>query len=98
MDDLHHECGIAAIYQFQNPAPSRLTRLAGQEEQASRLMPRMLLDLQHRGQLAARMSPWNPRREHLLDTFKQIGVVIEALRLNPQAKHERSLRQPAGRA
>src|SRR5437762_3715334 len=98
MDELHHECGIAAIYQFQNPAPSRLTRLAGQEEQASRRMPRMLLDLQNRGQLAAGMSTWNPRREKLLDTFKQIGGVIEAFRLNHQAKYESIMRQHAGRA
>src|SRR5947208_1697812 len=97
MDELHHECGIAAIYHFHSPAASRLAPWAGQE-QVSRLMPRMLLDLQNRGQLAAGMSTWNPRREKLLDTFKQIGGVIEAFRLNHQAKHESIMRQHAGRA
>src|SRR5438270_1969137 len=97
MDELHHECGIAAIYHFHSPAASRLAPLAGQE-QVSRLMPRMLLDLQNRGQLAAGMSTWNPRREKLLDTFKQIGTVIEAFRLNHQAKSESIMHQHAGRA
>src|SRR5437773_7858120 len=97
MDELHHECGIAAIYHFHSQNPSRLAPLAGQE-QVSRLMPRMLLDLQNRGQLAAGFTTYNPRREKLLDTYKQIGAVIEAFRLNHQAKYESIMRQHAGRA
>src|SRR5437773_719165 len=97
MDELHHECGIAAIYHFHSQNPSRLAPLAGQE-QVSRLMPRMLLDLQNRGQLAAGFTTYNPRREKLLDTYKQIGAVIEAFRLNHQAKRESIMRQYGGRA
>src|SRR5215470_15211308 len=96
MDELH-ECGIAAIYHFHSQSPSRLAPLAG-PEQVSRLMPRMLLDQQNRGQLAAGMTTYNPRREKLLDTYKQIGTVIEAFRLNHQAKYDSIMRQYAGRA
>ncbi|HLN30971.1 MAG TPA: amidophosphoribosyltransferase [Gemmataceae bacterium] len=97
MGELHHECGIAAIYHLPNSSPSRLVPLAG-PEQVSRLMPRMLLDLQNRGQLAAGFTTYSPQRPRLLDTYKQIGTVIEAFRLNHHAKHESIMRQFAGRA
>jgi amidophosphoribosyltransferase len=61
-------------------------------------MPRLLLDLQNRGQLAAGMATYNPRRDKLLDTYKQIGTVIEAFRLNHQAKYESIMQEHAGRA
>jgi amidophosphoribosyltransferase len=97
MDELHHECGIAAIYHLPGQPPSRLAPLSG-PEQVSRLMPRMLLDLQNRGQLAAGFSTFNPEREKLLDTYKQIGTVIEAFRLNHQAKYDSIMREYAGPA
>jgi amidophosphoribosyltransferase len=97
MAELHHECGIAAIYHLPSPKPSHLAPLAG-AEQVSRLMPRILLDLQNRGQLAAGFATFDPRREKLLDTYKQIGTVIEAFRLNHQAKYESIMREYAGRA
>jgi amidophosphoribosyltransferase len=97
MAELHHECGIAAIYHLDSPIPSGLAPKAG-PEQVSRLMPRMLLDLQNRGQLAAGMTSYNPHREKLLDTYKQIGTVIEAFRLNHQAKYDSIMREFAGRA
>jgi amidophosphoribosyltransferase len=97
MDELHHECGIAALYHLPGPEASRLAPLAGPEH-VSRLMPRMLLDLQNRGQLAAGYSTFDSRREKLLDTYKQIGTVIEAFRMNHQAKHDSILREYAGRA
>src|SRR5437899_6336719 len=97
MGELHHECGIAALYHLPSNTPSQLTHVAG-PEQVSRLMPRMLLDLQNRGQLAAGFSTFNPRREQILDTYKQIGSVIEAFRLNHQAKKESIMQEYAGRA
>src|SRR5262249_41914719 len=96
MDELHHECGIAALYHLEGPA-SRLAPLAG-PEQVSRLMPRLLLDLQNRGHLAAGMATFTPRRDKLLDTYKQLGTVIEAFRLNHQAKYESIMQDFAGRA
>src|SRR6478736_3550624 len=97
MDELHHECGIAAIYHLHSVSPSRLAPLAG-PEQTSRLMPRMLLDMQNRGQLAAGFATYNPRREQILDTYKQIGTVIEAFRLNHPGKAENIMAEYAGRA
>src|SRR6516225_790480 len=97
MAELHHECGIAAIYHFDTPSTSSLVPSAG-PEQVSRLMPRMLLDLQNRGQLAAGFTTYNPNRGKILDTYKQVGTVIEAFRLNHLAKHESIMRDTGGRA
>jgi amidophosphoribosyltransferase len=97
MHELNHECGIAAIYHLDSPTPSRLAPAAG-PEQVSRLMPRMLLDLQNRGQLAAGFSTYSPHRDKLIDTYKQIGTVIEAFRLSHQAKYDSIMREFAGRA
>jgi amidophosphoribosyltransferase len=97
MDELQHECGIAAIYHLPGLETSRLAPLSG-PEQTSRLMPRLLLDLQNRGQLAAGMATFNPHREKILDTYKQIGTVIEAFRLNHDAKRDSIQREYAGRA
>src|SRR5436190_635656 len=97
MDELKHECGVAALYHLPSPSASRLAPLAG-SEQVSRLMPRMLLDLQNRGQLAAGFSTYNPQREKILHTYKQIGTVIEAFRLNHQPKYEAIMREYSGRA
>src|ERR1051326_928017 len=97
MAELYHECGIAAIYHLPSSTPSRLAPLAG-SEQVSRLMPRLLVDLQNPGPLAAGMSTYNPQRQQLLETYKQIGSVIEAFRMNHQAKHDSIMRQNSGRA
>ena len=75
MQELHDECGIAAIYHLESPAASKLVARDGPEH-VTRLMARMLLDLQNRGQLAAGMTSFNPHREKVLDTYKQIGTVI----------------------
>ncbi len=97
MEELQHECGIAAVYHLHSASPSRLAPLAG-PEQVSRLMPRMLLDLQNRGQLAAGLSSYNPRRDQIIDTYKQVGTVIEAFRLSHRAKYDSLMREYAGRA
>ncbi|MBI3822961.1 MAG: amidophosphoribosyltransferase [Planctomycetes bacterium] len=97
MQELHHECGIAAIYHLESPTPSNLASKDG-PEQISKLMVRMLIDLQNRGQLATGMTSFNPHREKVLDTYKQIGTVIEAFRLNHPAKFSTIMRDYAGRA
>jgi amidophosphoribosyltransferase len=58
----------------------------------------MLLDLQNRGQLAAGMASYSPTRAKILDTYKQIGTVIEAFRLNHAGKYESVMKNFAGRA
>ncbi len=97
MAELYHECGVAAIYHLDSATPSKLAPATG-PGQVSRLMPRMLLDLQNRGQLAAGFTTYDPRRDKLLDTYKQIGTVIEAFRLSHQAKYDSIMREYAGRA
>src|SRR5881227_2755590 len=97
MDELRHECGVAAVYHLDGSDDSPLAPPGG-SDQVSRLMPRILLDLQNRGQLAAGFTTFNPEREKLLDTYKQIGTVIEAFRLSHQAKYDNIMREYAGRA
>jgi amidophosphoribosyltransferase len=97
MGELQHECGVAALYHLEGPEISPLTPTGG-SSQISRLMPRVLLDLQNRGQLAAGFTTYNPEREEILATYKQIGPVIEAFRLNHPAKAESVMSEYAGRA
>lgn len=97
MDELQHECGIAAIYHLQAPTQSPLLQ-AIPPHQTSRLMPRLLLDLQNRGQLAAGFSTYDPHRGQILDTYKAIGTVIEAFRLNHKEKYDSIMKEFDGRA
>jgi amidophosphoribosyltransferase len=97
MDELHHECGVAALYYLPNRA-EKSNVWSGAPDQLSRLMPRMLLDLQNRGQLAAGMATYNPEREKLVDTHKDVGTVIEAFRMNEPQKYASIMEDFAGRA
>ena len=97
MSDLLHECGLAAIYHLPGGEPSPLCPVQGADE-VSRLMPRMLLDIQNRGQLSAGMTAWNPSRSQLLATYKEVGSVSEVFRMNHRGKYESLMEQHAGRA
>ena len=90
MSDLHHECGIAAIYHLG-------TASAGTADVA-RLVPRMLLDMQNRGQLSAGMTAWNPERNQLLVTHKDVGSVTEVFRMSQRHPFESLMQQLTGRA
>ncbi|MCI0703993.1 MAG: amidophosphoribosyltransferase [Planctomycetia bacterium] len=97
MDELHHECGVATLYYLPGH-DDKSAVWTGAPDQVSRLMPRMLLDLQNRGQLAAGMATYNPERDKLLDTYKEVGTVIEAFRINHPAKYASIMEDFAGRA
>ncbi len=99
MSDLLHECGLAAIYHLPVPgaAASPLCPAQGQEE-VSRLVPRMLLDVQNRGQLSAGITAWNPDRSQLLSTYKDVGTVSEVFRMSHRGKYESLMEQHCGRA
>jgi amidophosphoribosyltransferase len=97
MSDLRHECGLAAIYHL--PAADTSPLCPGQDqEQASRLMPRMLLDIQNRGQLSAGMTAGHTHRSQLLATYKDVGSVSEVFRMSHRGKYESLMEQHAGRA
>ena len=96
MSELHHECGVAAIYHLPGD-PSPLCTEHGPDE-ISRLMPRMLLDIQNRGQLSAGMTTYQLGRDQLIDTHKDIGTVGEVFRLSHGGKSESLMQEYAGRA
>lgn len=77
--------------------PSPLCPEQGPDE-ISRLLPRMLLDIQNRGQLAAGITTFNSGREQLIDTYKDIGTVSEVFRLSHRGKAENLMREYLGPA
>ncbi len=96
MDELRHECGIAALYHLANGQKSKIW--SGDPDETTRLMPRMLQDLQNRGQLAAGMASYRPGRDKLLDTYKELGSVAEAFCLSREHKYASILEEYSGRA
>ncbi|HEX6985864.1 MAG TPA: amidophosphoribosyltransferase [Planctomycetaceae bacterium] len=97
MSELHHECGIAAVYHLPGAAVSPHCPPQGPNE-ASRLIPRMLLDIQNRGQLAAGFSTYRPGRSSLIETYKEVGTVTEVFHLNQQRPYQTLMEQFAGPA
>jgi amidophosphoribosyltransferase len=97
MSDLQHECGLAAVYHLPGGAASPLCPPQGPEE-VSRLIPRMLLDVQNRGQLSAGITSYNPHRDQLLETYRGLGTVSEVFRLNHKGKAESIISRLAGPA
>jgi amidophosphoribosyltransferase len=97
MSELYEECGVAAIYHLPGRGVSPLCPEQGPEE-VSRLMPRMLLDIQNRGQLASGITTYNPARNQLIDTYKDVGNVSEVFRLSHRGKFESLMEEYSGRA
>lgn len=98
-DELHHECGIAALYWLDEPVcrSGDASRLVVNGD-VTPLLPTMLLNLQNRGQLAAGLSRYAPDQPQILDTFRDLGSVAEAFRMSHPPKHDAILREYAGRA
>ncbi len=96
MSVLHHECGICAVYHLPNAPISQVC--PDGPEHASRLLPRMLLDIQNRGQLAAGITTYNTARKQLIDTHKDIGSVTEVFRLAHREPCEQLMKKYAGQA
>ncbi len=100
-EELFHECGVAALYWLDRaaaPGGAASKAVADQRGDVVGLLPSMLLDLQNRGQLAAGLSSYEPRRMQLLDTFKDTGTVAEAFRMSHPGKFQAILTRYAGRA
>jgi amidophosphoribosyltransferase len=99
MAELFHECGVAAIYHFSTPGGKASSLAPKQGSQAaSRLIPRLLLDMQNRGQLAAGMSVYHPGGTQLVDTYKDVGSVSEVFHLSREKEAEALLTQYQGPA
>lgn len=99
MSELHHECGVAAIYHLPTGDVSQLC--PGQDRKnASRLIIRMLLDMQNRGQLSAGISRYDasPDNGQLLDTYRELGSVQEVFRLSHNKKAESLMKAYVGSA
>jgi amidophosphoribosyltransferase len=97
MSDLHHECGLAAVYHLAGDAVSPICPPQGPDE-ISRLVPRILQDVQNRGQLSAGMTSYHPQRQLLLETYRGVGTVSEVFRLGHRGKAESIMQRMAGRA
>ena len=97
MAELHHECGIAAVYYLGDGAPSQFAPPQGGQE-ASRLIPRLLLDIQNRGQLSAGMTTFNSERRQLIDTHKEVGSVNEVFQMAHHDEYEVLMQEYAGPA
>ena len=97
MAELHHECGIVAVYHLPHGEHSPLVHEENPDNTA-RLVPRLLLEIQNRGQLAAGMSSFDPNRNQLLTTHKNVGSVTEVFRLNHKEKFNALMRDLTGSA
>ncbi len=97
MSEIYHECGLAAVYHLPGEAVSPLCPPQG-PDQVSRLVPRILLDVQNRGQLSAGITSYHPGRQQLLETYRGVGNVTEVFRLSHRGKAESIMAQCAGRA
>ena len=100
MSQLHEECGIAAIYHFKGTSTAETSPLCplGDPDQAARLLPRMLVDMQNRGQLAAGITTYAEDRDQLIDTHKNLGTVSEVFRMGRRAKFENLMSKYYGNA
>jgi amidophosphoribosyltransferase len=96
MGELQHECGVAAVYHAAGRSVSSLAPVPGDVDSVALLVPRMLLDMQNRGQLAAGMASYRPDRNALLKIHKEVGTVAEAFRLNHREEFEAIMQQVNG--
>jgi amidophosphoribosyltransferase len=87
-EDLHHFCGLAAVYHLAH-APLSPIVPGDHMSSATLLIPRMLLDVQNRGQLAAGITSFSSERRQRLHTYKQLGTVQEAFSINRKDEFER---------
>ncbi|MCA8997984.1 MAG: amidophosphoribosyltransferase [Planctomycetaceae bacterium] len=97
MAELHHECGIAALYHYAEDRTSPIVQEIGRGR-VSRLVPSMLIDIQNRGQLAAGMTTFKPFQNELLVTHKQVGSVSEVFRMSRKEKYNKLMEEHTGPA
>jgi len=77
MEELHDACGVAAVY---------IKPESKDNDKAVFYLYKLLLNLQHRGQLSAGITTYNKSRQQLIDTYKGMGMVNEVFRTNDRLK------------
>ena len=97
MSDLFHECGIAAVYHLDSEDVSSLAP-GNNPNKVSSLIPRLLLDIQNRGQLAAGITSYQAGRKQLIDTHKDVGTVAEVFHLNHEKELKKLMEEYSGTA
>jgi len=80
-------CGIVGAYSLKDKTKNVYP-----------LIVRGLLDLQHRGQLSAGITSYNPERKRILQTHKKNGKVHEVFEINHRYKSKRLLEDYSGHA
>jgi len=80
-------CGIVGAYALNNGS-----------QNVYPLVVRALLDLQHRGQLSAGITSYNPERKRILQTYKDNGKVHEVFQINHPYKSKKLLADYSGHA
>ncbi len=80
-------CGIIGIYSLKDKTKNVYP-----------LVIKGLLDLQHRGQLSAGITSYNPERKRILQTHKKNGKVHEVFEINHRFKSKRLLNDYSGHA
>ena len=80
-------CGIVGAYSLKDKTKNVYP-----------LIVRGLLDLQHRGQLSAGLTSYNPERKRILQTHKKNGKVHEVFEINHRYKSKRLLEDYSGHA
>jgi amidophosphoribosyltransferase len=100
-DEMRHECGITALYLLDEPYYHEGDGYGDEiisDENVVTLIPRILLDLQSRGQLAAGLTCYQGDRAQILKTYKDVGTVQEVFRTSLPAKLQEILDSYAGSA
>jgi amidophosphoribosyltransferase len=100
MSERREECGIAAVCHLPLNLCGRVSPLVPNNDakMASHLIPRMLLDLQNRGQSAAGMTTFSPEREQFLMTHKDLGLVAEVFFSSRMPEYNRLMQVIEGSA
>lgn len=93
-EDLKHECGVAALYLLKPQKGQKADKSI--PDNVASLMPAMLLDLQNRGQLATGYSAYEPERQQIIKTAKDLGGVNEAFRMSHPGKHRAIVEEHSG--
>ena len=97
MRELNEECGIIALYHLAGGEASPLCPSQGRNE-VSRLAPRMLLDLQNRGQLSTGITTYHPNSKRLLSTYKDNGTVSEVFHVGKRDRYNQIMDEHAAYA